>query len=307
MKQFLKSQWVAVIAVVFAIGSLGFDVSQSNQTISTVDAVRILCEEGEAGATGSPGLAGETGATGSQGVEGPQGETGPQGIQGECGPQGETGPQGPVGPRGEVGPQGPIGPQGEVGPQGPQGATGPQGPVGGTGPQGPVGATGATGAQGPAGPTGATGSTGATGPAGPVGPAGPASSEVSFTVEGGTAGTQPTFDGSPLFFGSYIKNGSLVFFRINVDFDNITGFGTGQYFVTLPFTPKYDFTFRNGHITRSSNQRNYAITGYVQAGNTTLTLWYTAGTSQDEPFDYRNPFTLTTSDSFHISGSYISQ
>lgn len=73
-------------------------------------------------------------------------------------------------------------------------------------------------------------------------------------VLGGTVGgTQPTFSSNPLFFGSSVRNGDLVYFRINVDFDNITGFGTGQYFVSLPYPSKYDVTVRGGHLERFSN------------------------------------------------------
>ena len=70
-----------------------------------------------------------------------------------------------------------------------------------------------------------------------------------YTVQGGTTnGTQPTFNGAPLFTASYVTSGDLVHFRINVDFDNITSFGTGQYYMTLPFNSKYSYYFREGHL-----------------------------------------------------------
>jgi hypothetical protein len=53
--------------------------------------------------------------------------------------------------------------------------------------------------------------------------------ENSFTVNGGTLGTQPTFDGAPLFSGTYVINGPMVHFQIQVDMDNILTFGNGQY------------------------------------------------------------------------------
>ena len=221
----LKSHLIAVLALLIAVGSLGVSVYQANSPITTVEAIRVLCEDGQDGVDGSQGQAGQDGA------EGPQGETGEQGEQGI---QGETGP---------------CGPQGEVGLQGPQGQIGPQGP---------------------------SGSDGSSGPTGPQGPAGPAAAEASFTVEGGTLETQPTFDGAPKFYGSYIKNGELVYVRTSVDFDNITSFGTGQYYVSLPFPSKYDITIRGGHIQRVSNGRIYPITGFATAGSSTLTLWYTA-------------------------------
>jgi hypothetical protein len=70
------------------------------------------------------------------------------------------------------------------------------------------------------------------GPQGPKGDPGADGSstvaEQTYVVGGGTSGTQPTFTGSPLFYGSYASQGDLVHFRVNVDFDNITRFGTGQ-------------------------------------------------------------------------------
>jgi Collagen triple helix repeat (20 copies) len=263
----LKSHLIAVLALLIAVGSLGVSIYQANSPITTVEAIRVLCEDGQDGVDGSQGQAGQDGA------EGPQGETGQDGAEG---PQGETGEQGEQGIQGATGP---CGPQGEVGPQGPQGQIGPQGP---------------------------SGSDGSSGPTGPQGPAGPAAAEASFTVQGGTLETQPTFDGAPKFYGSYIKNGELVYVRISVDFDNITSFGTGQYYVSLPFPSKYDITVRGGHIQRASNGRIYPITGFATAGSSTLTLWFTASSGQDEPFDYRSPFPLTVLDSFHLAGNYIS-
>ena len=292
--KFIKSPIVTLLALLLAAGSLGFSLYTASSTITTVDAIRIQCEDGQDGA---PGPQGETGSQGEQGEQGDRGPTGPCGVQGPQGPQGEVGPQGP---QGEVGPQGPSGLDGL------RGATGPQGPQGIQGPQGLPGLPGVQGIPGPAGPQGPSGSDGSRGPTGPQGPAGPAASESSFTVSGGTiAGTQPTFSSDPMFYGSYIKNGSLVYVRITVDFDNITNFGTGQYFVSLPFPSKYDVTIRGGHLERVSNNRNYPITGFARAGSSTLTLWYTAGTGQDEEFDHNSPYALQTADSFHLAGTYI--
>lgn len=210
-------------------------------------------------------------------VEGEQGDPGPQGEQGEpgvCGVEGAVGPAGPEGPPGPAGEQGPAGPEGAVGPRG---------------------LPGEIGLTGPAGPTGATG------------PEGPAAAEVSYTVGGGTiGGTQPTFTGDPRFYGSYVKNGSLVYVRINVDFDNITGFGTGQYFVTVPFKAKYDTTLRSGYVVDGSKTNYWLLAGRLTAGSDQMTLWR-LGTQKDEEFDYNSPVNLTTTDSFHIAGEYIAE
>jgi hypothetical protein len=138
-----------------------------------------------------------------------------------------------------------------------------------------------------------------------VGSAGAAGAENFFTVSGGTLGTQPTFTGAPLFSGSYIKNGTLVHFQIQVDMDNITNFGTGQYYVNLPFTPKYGYQFKNGCFHDISSGKQYAIGGHVYAGNPQMLLSYTDSNGQDAEFDYNSPTTLSIADNFHISGSYI--
>jgi hypothetical protein len=130
---------------------------------------------------------------------------------------------------------------------------------------------------------------------------------VSYVVDGGVvSGTPPTFTGDPLFYGSSVRNGDLVFFRVRVDFDNITNFGSGQYYVSLPYPSKYDATVRQGHITIASKARFYQIVGYLTAGSDQLTLWYTSA-GQDDPFEDGSPRNLQTSDEFHIGGSNIAE
>ena len=129
--------------------------------------------------------------------------------------------------------------------------------------------------------------------------------DTSFTVAGGTLGDAPTFTGAPLFTGSYVKTGPMVHFRIDVDFDNITSFGTGQYYLDLPFPAKYNYLFRNACLHDVSMPRQYGLSGHVEAGESRVTLFYTDTSGQDVAFDYNSPALLTTSDSFHIAGDYI--
>ena len=136
----------------------------------------------------------------------------------------------------------------------------------------------------------------------------PSGTESVFNVIGGTLGTQPTFNGTPLFSGSYIKIGSLVHFQIQVDMDNITNFGTGQYYVNLPFPAKYGYKFREGCLHDISATRDYEVGGHVFAGQSQLRLTSTDTQSSavfDIPFTYNNPVTLNIADNFHISGTYI--
>jgi hypothetical protein len=132
--------------------------------------------------------------------------------------------------------------------------------------------------------------------------------ERTFTVVGGSAGTQPTFTGAPLFSGSYVKAGDLVHFQIQVDFDNITSFGTGQYYLELPFPAKYGYKFREGCLHDISTGKDYEMGGHVFAGSSTLELSSTdtqGGQVFDVDFTSTVPITLNVADNFHISGTYI--
>jgi hypothetical protein len=161
------------------------------------------------------------------------------------------------------------------------------------------------------GPKGDTGDTGPQGPQGPQGDPGLDADlveELSFSVSGGTSGTQPTFNGAPLFLGSYVKTGPLVHFEIQVDMDNITSFGTGQYYVDLPFPAKYGYKFREGCLHDISANKEYEVGGHVSAGQSRLFLTSMdtqSGKVFDIPFVYNSPVTLSVSDNFHVSGTYI--
>lgn len=133
--------------------------------------------------------------------------------------------------------------------------------------------------------------------------------ETSFTVVGGSTGTQPTFSSDPLFTGNYVRMSSnLVHFEIQVDFDNITSFGTGQYYLDLPFPAKFAYQLTAGCLHDQDTGREYAISGHVAAGESRLYLQSTdtqGGAVFNIDFTSTAPVTLTTADNLHISGTYI--
>jgi len=131
---------------------------------------------------------------------------------------------------------------------------------------------------------------------------------VDFVVQGGVvSGTQPTFNGAPLFTGSYSRIGDLVHFQIQVDFDNITSFGDGQYYVNLPFTARYDYQLREGNVDDFSTSRKYSVGGHVVGGSNQLRLNFIDSQGRDTAFTYNTPFVLAVQDSFHIAGTYIAE
>jgi hypothetical protein len=134
------------------------------------------------------------------------------------------------------------------------------------------------------------------------------SPEILYQVQGGTDGNQPTFNGDPLFSASYVRSGNLVHFQIQVDMDNITSFGTGQYYMTLPFNSKYGYMFRAGCLHDFDTSIEYHISAHVDSGSNIIKLFTTDVSGQrlsDFAFSQGEPITLTTADNFHISGVYI--
>lgn len=128
---------------------------------------------------------------------------------------------------------------------------------------------------------------------------------TNFTgIQGGTiGGTQPTF-GGPVFTATYTRFGDMIHFAYSVDFTNILTFGTGQYFMSLPYESRTPTTFAGGTLYDDSSGKFYTITGTVEAGSTTMKLWYVSSNGQTEEFDFNSPTTLTVDDRFDITGVY---
>jgi hypothetical protein len=127
-----------------------------------------------------------------------------------------------------------------------------------------------------------------------------------YQPEGGTDGTQPTFSG-PAIFGSYTRFGDMVYFDIQVNFANILTFGTGQYYLTLPYDSKNEVKFSDGCLHDVSTNRDYQIRGALLANSNVLKLSTTGVDGQkiyDADFTSTDPVTLVSADFFHIAGIY---
>ena len=129
-------------------------------------------------------------------------------------------------------------------------------------------------------------------------------SDVTYVPLGGTDGTQPTFSGDPLITGSYTVFGNLCHFQIDVDFGNVTSFGSGQYYLTLPFPSTHAFLVRDGCLHDFSGGDQYAISGHVNPGSNILELLSVASNGRDVPFTHSVPVNLAVADNFHIAGVY---
>jgi hypothetical protein len=130
------------------------------------------------------------------------------------------------------------------------------------------------------------------------------SASSTFPVEGGSLGTQPTFSGTPLFIGTFTLLDTICHFSLDVDMDNITSFGSGQYYMTLPFAAKRNYIFRDGCVHDISSGKQYSVSGHVVAGSDQLLLYSTSSNGQDVEFTHNTPFNLATDDNFHLAATY---
>ena len=125
-----------------------------------------------------------------------------------------------------------------------------------------------------------------------------------YQPNGGTiGGTQPTASG-PFISGSFNRFGNMVHFNIQVDMDNITNFGTGHYFVTLPHPARVRYTFANGHLLDFSSGKTYNLVGECAASSDQVLIYYIGPNGQMDAFEHNAPINLTTADYFDISGTY---
>lgn len=127
-----------------------------------------------------------------------------------------------------------------------------------------------------------------------------------YQPSGGTSGTQPTWTAN-IFDASFNRFGNMVHFCIFVNFATITNFGTGQYYVTLPYPARVAYQFRDGCLHDVSSGNEFFISGHVNAGSDLLylnTADKVGSTIQDLDFTSTSPVTLTTADRFHIAGTY---
>jgi hypothetical protein len=135
------------------------------------------------------------------------------------------------------------------------------------------------------------------------------SEDGDWALLGGTVSDpQPTFiEGTtPLFFGHYTRTGNLCHIAIDVDMDNILTFGTGQYYMTLPFNAEHTTIISNGALYDYSASKTYNIAGRIATGTNILELYSVGSNGQYVLFSDSNnsPIRLAKEDSFYISGTY---
>ena len=120
------------------------------------------------------------------------------------------------------------------------------------------------------------------------------------TVSGNTlAGTVST--------ASYVLQGLICHFRMNVSFANTTDFGSAsQYQMTLPFPAVSTLTIRGGTLHQTTGDAIYHIAGVLEkdVSSSIMKLYY-SGSTTDLAWKSSTPVGATTTTThFDISGAY---
>jgi len=121
------------------------------------------------------------------------------------------------------------------------------------------------------------------------------------------SGTGLAFTGTPA-VGRYSRVGKMITFYIKVNCTTVTNFGTGGYYLTLPFAPFNNFVFRNGGLHDTSANVHYSILGDSSSASASIELLYSKSQGshvEDSPFKQGSPLSLATADFFYISGTYF--
>ena len=142
------------------------------------------------------------------------------------------------------------------------------------------------------------------GPTGPTGVTGPAGTPTVTNYTPVWAGTGLTFVGTPA-GGTYVKYGQEVLVNLNVNMTNVTGFGSGQYTISLPVVPQDGReVIIPGTVTVSGT--SYHIVGVAPAGSAIMSLWFMGTNGLRTAMTATAPFTLTTAGVIYLNGSFIS-
>lgn len=138
---------------------------------------------------------------------------------------------------------------------------------------------------------------------------------IAFGIASRTYSFDPDFKASGGYLtgavttGSYVKQGLIVHFRVNVDFANCSDFqatSNTQYQITLPFRSVATVTIRGGTLHQTSSNSLYHIAGItdIATSNTIMKLYY-SGSTTDLAWKASTPVSATTNTShFDISGAY---
>lgn len=105
-------------------------------------------------------------------------------------------------------------------------------------------------------------------------------------------------------FGSYVKNGKMVFIRILVECDKITNFGSNGYTITLPFDAAAHTGVIGGMAHDISTGKKHFIMGQTEKDSNVLTMYHLDNQVELAALEHDKPFVFASGDFWHIEGWY---
>ena len=145
---------------------------------------------------------------------------------------------------------------------------------------------------------------------------------IPFAIKSVNSNFNPQFNnagnnfsiGSGTSSGSYVLQGSICHFRVNIQFAPSTSFGTTQFQITLPFPTTSTFSVRGGTLhqtTGTGSPSKFHIAGIADIDNSaTIMPLYYFGSTTDLDWKYNTPgsgywnSTGNQDAHFDLSGAY---
>lgn len=125
---------------------------------------------------------------------------------------------------------------------------------------------------------------------------------TAYTPTWSSTGTQPAI-GNGTLIGAYQRIGRTIYLRIRLVPGTTTTFGTGVYFISVPFTSGAgDGQLLTALLFDTSGASFYAHTGYLPTGSSSVQ--FPRGNGTTDQFGPTIPVTLATGDVFNVSGAY---
>jgi hypothetical protein len=112
------------------------------------------------------------------------------------------------------------------------------------------------------------------------------------------------YTNNPVTYANYIKLGPMCFIRIRVDNTHVTGFGSGDYIITLPFPAVEHMGVFGGMYHDISTGKRHMLMGQVEQGSNELSIYTLNNQVEMAAMNYTTPVTQNAADYWHIEGWY---
>lgn len=123
-----------------------------------------------------------------------------------------------------------------------------------------------------------------------------------YEADFNSANNDVTYTQSPV-TSSYIRVGKMIFISVLVDFSKVTAYGTGRYYITLPYQATRHAGIMAGMLHEGTNKIK-VIAGRIDKESKRCELFYLDNQIEYQDFDHQHPHVINSDDYFHLEGWY---